>query len=168
MMTSVALVIGIPFVSAAVLVLVPGYRISAAGNVLAMFATFLAGVSLLFVDAGASSYFIIDDMNILFIILNTLVGFTTSVFSASYISHEIETGKLTPQFVRFYHAMFLGMMGAMNVALTANNIGLMWVGLELSTLITVVMVGIYRTPSAIEASWKYFCLLYTSPSPRDS
>ena len=158
MMTSVALVIGIPFVSAAVLVLVPGYRASAAGNVFAMFATFLAGVSLLFIDAGASSYFIVDDMNILFIILNTLVGFTASVFSASYIGHEIETGKLTPQFVRFYHAMFLGMMGSMNVALTANNIGLMWVGLEMATLITVVMVGIYRTPSAIEAAWKYFIL----------
>ena len=158
MMTSVTLVIGIPFVSAAVLVLVPGYRISAAGNVLAMFGTFLAGVSLLFVDAAASSYFIVDDMNILFIILNTLVGLTTSVFSASYIGHEIETGKLTPLFVRFYHAMFLGMMGSMNVALTANNIGLMWVGLEMATLITVVMVGIYRTPSAIEAAWKYFIL----------
>ena len=158
MMTSVALVIGIPFVTAAVLILVPGYRASAAGNVLAMFATFLAGVSLLFVDAGASSYFIVDDMNILFIILNTLVGFTASVFSASYIGHEIETGKLTPLFVRFYHAMFLGMMGSMNVALTANNIGLMWVGLEIATLITVVMVGIYRTPSAIEAAWKYFIL----------
>ncbi|MEP7173555.1 MAG: hydrogenase 4 subunit F [Aestuariivirga sp.] len=157
-MTSVALVIGIPFVSAAVLVAVPGYRASAAGNVFAMFATFLAGVSLLFVDAGASSYFIVDDMNILFIILNTLVGFTASVFSASYIGHEIETGKLTTLFVRFYHAMFLGMMGSMNVALTANNIGLMWVGLEMATLITVVMVGIYRTPSAIEAAWKYFIL----------
>jgi len=34
----------------------------------------------------------------------------------------------------------------------------MWVGLEMATLITVVMVGIYRTPSAIEASWKYFIL----------
>ena len=158
MMTSVALVIGIPFASAAVLALVPGYRVSAAGNVLAMFLTFLAGVSLLFVNPGASSYFIVDDMNILFIILNTLVGFTTSVFSASYIGHEIETGKLTPLFVRFYHAMFLGMMGSMNVALTANNIGLMWVGLEMATLITVAMVGIYRTPSAIEAAWKYFIL----------
>ena len=64
MMTSVALVTGIPFVSAVILVVVPGYRASAAGNVLAMFANFLAGVSLLFVDAGASSYFIVDDMNI--------------------------------------------------------------------------------------------------------
>jgi hydrogenase-4 component F len=158
MMTSVALVIAIPFLSAAMLALVPGYRLSAAGNMLAMFATFLAGLSLLFVEHEVHDYFIIDEMNILFVILNTLVGLTTSMFSASYIGHEIETGKLTPLFVRFYHAMFLAMMGSMNLALTANNIGLMWVGLEMATLITVVMVGIYRTPSALEASWKYFIL----------
>ena len=158
MMTSVALIIGIPFTAAAILIFVPGYRVSATGNVLAMLATFVAGLSLLFAKREAGSYFIVDEMNILFIILNTLVGFTASVFSASYIGHEIETGKLTPLLVRFYHAMFLAMMGAMNLALTANNIGLMWVGLELATLITVVMVGIYRTPSAIEASWKYFIL----------
>lgn len=158
MMVPVALVIAIPFLGAAALVFVPGYRTSAAANVLTMFATFLAGLSLLFVEPETHSYFLIDEVNILFVILNTLVGLTTSVFSASYIGHEIETGKLTPLLVRFYHAMFLGMMASMNLALTANNIGLMWVGLELATLITVVMVGIYRTPSALEASWKYFIL----------
>ena len=45
-------------------------------------------------DVG--DYVIVDEINIVFIILNTLVGFTTSVFSASYIGHEIETGQLTP------------------------------------------------------------------------
>jgi hydrogenase-4 component F len=50
------------------------------------------------------------------------------------------------------------MMGSMNLALLANNIGVMWVGLELATLMTVIMVGIYRTPSALEAAWKYFIL----------
>jgi hydrogenase-4 component F len=112
----------------------------------------------LFQPRLVDEYFIVDDLNILFIALNTLVGFTTSVFSASYIGHEIETGKLTPASVRFYHAMFQGMMGSMNLALVANNIALLWVGLELATLITVVMVGIYRTPPAIEAAWKYFIL----------
>src|SRR5262249_3474918 len=50
------------------------------------------------------------------------------------------------------------MIGAMNVALVANNIGLMWVGVEVATLSTVMMVGIYRTPEAVEAAWKYFIL----------
>ena len=34
----------------------------------------------------------------------------------------------------------------------------MWVAIELATLTTVVMVGIYRTHAAIEAAWKYFIL----------
>jgi hydrogenase-4 component F len=50
------------------------------------------------------------------------------------------------------------MLCAMNVALTANNIGLLWVGVEVATLSTVMMVGIYRTPEAVEAAWKYFIL----------
>ena len=90
--------------------------------------------------------------------LSTFVGFTTSVFSASYIGHELETGRLTPGYLRFYHAMFQLMMFGMNLALMANNIGLMWVAIELATLTTIMMVGIYRTHEALEAAWKYFIL----------
>ena len=36
-------------------------------------------------------------------------------------------------------------MWSMNLALLSNNIGLMWVGVEVATLTTVMMVGIYRT-----------------------
>ena len=90
--------------------------------------------------------------------LTTFVGFTTSVFSASYIGHELETGRLTPTYLRFYHAMYQVLMFAMNLALVANNIGLMWVAIELATLTTVLMVGIYRTHEALEAAWKYFIL----------
>jgi hydrogenase-4 component F len=60
--------------------------------------------------------------------------------------------------LRFYHALYQAMVGAMNVALLANNVGLLWVGVEVATLSTVMMVGIYRTPEAIEAAWKYFIL----------
>ena len=151
-------VVGIPFLSALILALISSYRITAIGNVLASGLTFAASLSFLALPPFVENYFILDDLNIFFIILNTLVAFTTSVFSGSYIEHEIETGRLTPLYVRFYHAMFQGMMGAMNLALLANNIGLMWVGLEFATLMTVIMVGIYRTPSALEAAWKYFIL----------
>ena len=49
-------------------------------------------------------------------------------------------------------------MFGMNLALLSNNVGLMWVAVELATLTTVLMVGIYRTPAALEAAWKYFLL----------
>ena len=149
----------IPPAAAALLALLPGYGCSARLNVLASLATCLAALL-----AASSSgprparYLFVDDLNIVFIVLATFVGFTTSAFSASYIGHELEIGRLTPRYLRFYHAMYQTLMFAMNLALIANNIGLMWVAIEIATLTTVLMVGIYRTHEALEAAWKYFIL----------
>jgi hydrogenase-4 component F len=99
-----------------------------------------------------------DDVNTVFLIVSALVGFTTSVFSAGYIAHELQTRRLRIRDVRFYHAMYQLLMLAMNLALVSNNIGLMWVAIEVATLTTVLMVGIYRTSAALEAAWKYFIL----------
>jgi hydrogenase-4 component F len=152
------LLIVLPLVAALVLALVPGVRAGTIGNVLASVATFCAGLLLLAAPRGAGDYLIVDDLNVVFVVLGTLVGATTALFSASYVRHELSTGRLTGTMLRPYHALFQAMTGAMNLALLANNIGLMWVGLEIATLLTVVMVGIYRTPAALEAAWKYFIL----------
>ena len=151
-------VLAIPAAAAVLLVLLPGYWLSARLNVAASLATWLVALTL-FVERPASSpYLFVDDLNIVFVVLATFVGFTTSAFSASYIGHELEIGRLTPRYLRFYHAMYQTLMFAMNLALIANNIGLMWVAIEIATLTTVLMVGIYRTHEALEAAWKYFIL----------
>jgi hydrogenase-4 component F len=154
----IASVLLVPAFAAALLALLPGYRVTARLNVLATALTLICAVSLLFVRPPPSPYLLLDDLNGTFIVLTTFVGFTTSIFSASYISHELDIGRLTPPFVRFYHAMYQLLMFAMNLALVANNIGLTWVAIELATLTTVLMVGIYRTHEALEAAWKYFIL----------
>ena len=155
---AVAAVLLMPLIAAAVLALMPSYRASARLNVLATFATLLAALSMFFIRPEPGSYFLVDDLNSTFVVLTTFVGFTTSAFSASYIGHELEVGRLTPISLRFYHAMYQVLMFAMNLALLANNIGVMWVAIELATLTTVLMVGIYRTHEALEAAWKYFIL----------
>jgi hydrogenase-4 component F len=148
----------IPVMAAAILAVLPGYRLSASLSMAAAFLTLLAAFSLFIWKPATGPYILVDDLNIVFVVLNSFVGFTTSVFSASYIAHELETGRLTPAHLRFYHAMYQVLLFAMNLALVANNIGLMWVAIEMATLTTVIMVGIYRTEAAIEAAWKYFIL----------
>jgi len=155
---AIAAVLGIPFASALVLIALPGYKTTSKLNVLASALTFLSALQLLFHRPDSGQYILVDDLNIVFIVLNTLVAFTTSWFSASYIAHELEIGRLTPAYLRFYHGMYQFLMFAMNLALVANNIGLMWVAIEMATLTTVLLVGIYRTHEAIEAAWKYFIL----------
>src|SRR6184192_1126196 len=148
----------IPAVSAVLLAFLPDDRTTARLNVLGTLFTLVCAVALFFVRPEPGLFLIVDDVNVVFIVLNTFVGFTTSVFSASYIAHELETGRLTRVYLRFYHAMYQTLMFAMNLALLANNVGLMWVAVELATLTTVLMVGIYRTHEALEAAWKYFIL----------
>jgi hydrogenase-4 component F len=151
-------VLGVPALAAALFAALPGYRIAARLNIAAAGLTLACALTLFFVKPQPGPYLLVDDLNGTFIALTTFIGFTTSVFSASYIGYELEIGRLTPPFVRFYHAMYQVLMFAMNLALVANNIGLMWVAIELATLTTVMMVGIYRTHEALEAAWKYFIL----------
>jgi hydrogenase-4 component F len=155
---NIYLILFLPLLTAIILLALPDYRLSARLNVASCFLTFLAALSLFFAKPESGRYLMIDDLNIVFVVLNTFVAFTTSAFSASYIAHELATGRLTPTQLRFYHAMYQLLLGAMNLALVANNIGFMWVAIEVATLTTVVMVGMYRTHQALEAAWKYFIL----------
>ncbi|MBD3772366.1 MAG: hydrogenase 4 subunit F [Betaproteobacteria bacterium] len=152
------LILAIPLVTAVLLIFISNYRLSARLNAASAFLTLLAALSLFVRKPAPGPYLLVDDLNIVFVVLNTFVGFTTAVFSASYIAHELETGRLTRAQLRFYHAMYQILLFAMNLSLLANNIGLMWVAIELATLTTVLMVGIYRTHEALEAAWKYFIL----------
>lgn len=152
-------VLACPLGAAMLLAILPGNRLAALINTLASLATFGAALAILLGRRPeAGQYLFIDDLNIVFIVLNTFVGLTTSIFSGGYITHELETGRLSPLRLRFYHGMYQLMMFGMNLALISSNIGLMWVAVELATLSTVVMVGLYLTPEALEAAWKYFIL----------
>jgi hydrogenase-4 component F len=155
---ALAAVLLAPAAGAVLLAVLPDDRKGAWLNVLVSFVTFGCALLLIGERPAPGPYLIVDDLNAVFIVVSTLVAFTTSVFSASYIAHELETGHLTPAYLRFYHAMYQMLMFGMNLALLSNNVGLMWVAVELATLTTVVMVGIYRTPAALEAAWKYFLL----------
>jgi len=60
--------------------------------------------------------------------------------------------------MRLYHAMFQGFLFTMLLALTTDNLGVLWISVEGATLTTVLLVSLYRTPEAVEAAWKYFIL----------
>jgi hydrogenase-4 component F len=157
-MSALLLVPAIPLVAALVLALVPRSALGALLNAGASLAAFLAALALLRTPHGVHGFLFLDSFNVLFVILTTFVAATTSWFSARYIAHELAIGKLTETSLRFYHAMYQALIAAMTTALLADNIAVMWVAIEAATLITVVMVSIYRTREAIEASWKYFIL----------
>jgi hydrogenase-4 component F len=102
--------------------------------------------------------FYIDAFNVYLVALTAFVGFTTSIFSRPYMRHEVERGRLSDGRLRLYHSMYQGFQFAMLLALSTNNLGVLWVAMEAATLTTVLLVSLYRTPESIEAAWKYFIL----------
>ena len=102
--------------------------------------------------------FFIDPFNVFLVTLTAFVGLTTSLFSRPYMRVELEHGRLTASRLRLYHSMYQLFMMTMLVALTTNNMGLLWVSMEAATLSTVLLVTLYRTAASLEAGWKYFIL----------
>ncbi len=102
--------------------------------------------------------FFIDPLNVFMVTLTAFVGWTTSIFSSPYMRVEIAQGKMTPARLRLYHSMYQLFMFTMLLALTTNNMGLLWVAMEAATLSTVLLVSLYRTKASLEAAWKYFIL----------
>jgi hydrogenase-4 component F len=142
-----------------------GHRPRAAEiNVTLSLVTFLAAAALTARVVGEGNLlaghgqFFVDPFNVFLVALTAFVGLTTSIFSRPYMRVEIEHGRLNARRLRLYHSMYQLFMAMMLVALTANNLGLLWVAMEAATLSTVLLVTLYRTPASLEAGWKYFIL----------
>lgn len=106
----------------------------------------------------AHEQFFIDPFNVFLVSLTAFVSLTTSIFSRPYMRIEAAHGRLSAGRLRLYHSMYQLFTFTMLLALTTNNIGLMWVAMEGATLSTVLLVTLYRTPASLEAGWKYFIL----------
>ncbi len=163
-MNELALVLCIPFLASIVLALT-GHRwyaasINIAASLLTLFAA--AVLTIRVISDGPmdmlDEQFFVDPLNVFLIALTALVGFTTSVFSRPYMRVEHDHGRLSSNRLRLYHSMFQMFMFTMLVALSTNNIGILWVAMEAATLSTVLLVALYRTPESLEAAWKYFIL----------
>lgn len=57
-----------------------------------------------------------------------------------------------------YSVLALLFLGAMSLAVLADNLGVLWIAVEATTIATAFMVGHHRTRRAIEAAWKYVVL----------
>ncbi|MEJ2480035.1 MAG: hydrogenase 4 subunit F [Acidihalobacter sp.] len=151
-----------PLAGALLLALLRGDRLAGWVNVALGALSFAASVVLAWgiAEHGVVSGFglRVDAFNVFLVVLTSFVGLTTSIFSRPYMQHVLHTRLTGPHGLRLYHAMYQSFMFTMLLALTTNNLGVLWVAVEGATLSTVLLVSLYRTPESVEAAWKYFIL----------
>ena len=163
-MIEVAFVLAFPVAGALLLALVGHRQVAPTVNAIVSFCTLAAAAALTVrvIERGPllafHDNFLVDPFNVFLVALTAFVGFTTSVFSRPYMRIEEQHGRLTPARLRLYHSMYQLFCFTMLLALTTNNVGILWVAMEAATLTTVLLVSLYRTPASLEAAWKYFIL----------
>ncbi len=158
------LVLGFPLAGGLVLAATGHWKRAAEINSAFSLLTLLAAalLTLRVIEHGPQLLFdeeiFIDPLNVFLVALTAFVGFTTSLFSRPYMRIEHDHGRLSSRRLRLYHSMFQMFSFTMLLALTTNNMGILWVSMEAATLTTVLLVSLYRTPASLEAAWKYFIL----------
>src|ERR1700692_716771 len=158
------ILLGAPLLGALTLGVFGGRRLAPEFNFGFSLVTFLAACALTsrIVAHGnqlvAREQFFIDAFNVFLVTLTGFVGLTTALFARPYMRIEAEHERVSARRLRLYHSMYQLFMATMLIALTTNNMGLLWVAMEAATLSTVLLVTLYRTAASLEAGWKYFIL----------
>lgn len=102
--------------------------------------------------------FVIDRFSGLMGVLITCIYLMVSIVSYAYVNSEFRSGTLTLHSVKWYYGLLHIFALAMFSAVSADNLALLWVSLELTTLATTPLVALYRKDGSLEAAWKYIIL----------
>jgi hydrogenase-4 component F len=145
---------------AALLALVLPWRPAAWAGVFAALSILASGVVLaVWVSAdGAPSAGPLraDALTVWMLLVIGAVAAIAAAATISYLRHETTT--TTSRATRRYLVLAQLFVACMSLAVLANNLGLLWVAVEATTIVTAFLVGHKRDRSSIEAAWKYVVL----------
>jgi hydrogenase-4 component F len=150
---------GMPLVAVAVSV-ASGWRSARIATVGAGLASFgLAIAVAVAVEHGTSlqaagGWLRLDSLGAVFLATTGLLYATGAVFSIGYMRPDERKADF-PRLAKRYFAL-LNLFGwSMLLVPLAADFGTLWVAVELTTIVSALLVAIDRTDAALEASWKY-------------
>src|SRR3954454_2406742 len=106
----------------------------------------------------AENWFYIDAFSAFHIVVLVLVFLLSSAFAGVYFAAESGEHGFTPAVARRFGALWLGSLAAMMLVLMSNNLGIMWVGMEATTLLSAFLISLYPNRLSLEAMWKYLII----------
>lgn len=100
----------------------------------------------------------IDALSLLLLLIVSLVALMASLYAKNYMIDETEEKIQNPLKVKGFYFLFNLFIGSLLAMVTTNNLGIFWVFIEASTLISTFLVGYYNRKEPVEAAWKYILL----------
>lgn len=160
---AVFIVLGLPIVGGIVAWVAPPARaglvaggsiVVASGFALALAIPGLLGTRI----TGLGGSVVVDALGGLILVIVVAVGLIALLGTPAYLEHAVDDGSLKERDSARLWALMAWFIGGLLAVPLLNNLGLIWVAIEWTTVVSALLVGITRTPAAIEAAWKYLIL----------
>lgn len=158
------IILGIPFFLAMGALLIRKPAVFGIANALGYMAVLIAAISLLFstpfssVIPAQAHFFFIDTLSRFFIVIASTVAFATALYSIGYIKKDISKGIISEKKAGYYYVFFNIFCFSMFIVPIVNNLGMLWIAIEITTLVSAFLVGFYNTKKSVEAAWKYIII----------
>jgi hydrogenase-4 component F len=108
--------------------------------------------------SGLNGFLRADALSGLVICLTVFVSLVCAIYAVGYFRREETKGHITNDQLRRYYVLTPIFTGAMLAVPITDNLGVMWVTIESTTLASVLLVTFYNQKTSFEAGWKYIII----------
>ncbi len=161
----IALLMIVPLATMAIIWLLPeNYLILSTFHIVgSLFTSIMAIFAVSKVVNGSVFYFLnklffLDPIGGVFLTLIAITGFLINLYAIPYMRWEIEKKEIKVKDAKLYFALSQLFVFTMICSVISNNIAIMWVSIEATTLSSVFMVALYKNKRATESGWKYIII----------
>jgi hydrogenase-4 component F len=115
---------------------------------------FLNGV----VPAAFGEALRVDGLSALVLVLCGFVGLLSGTYGVGYLRRNEARALLTPRMRREFYGLIPAYVFAMLLVSVSNNLGILWIAVELTTLASVFLITFHDRDTSLEAAWKFLML----------
>jgi hydrogenase-4 component F len=106
----------------------------------------------------AGGWFRLDAFSAYHLGILLVVHGLSTIYARIYFGVEMKSGHLSRRSARLFGALWSAAFVFMALVLISNNLGIMWVSIEATTLVTAFLICVHRTRESLEAMWKYIVI----------
>jgi hydrogenase-4 component F len=100
----------------------------------------------------------VDGLSALVLVLSAFVGLMSGLYSVGYLRRNEARGLVSRWRRREFDALLPLYVFAMLLVAVSNNLGILWIAVELTTLFSVFLVAFHNRDTSLEAAWKFLVL----------
>ncbi len=109
-----------------------------------------------------NNYFFIDSLSIFEIILTIVIFLLAAIYAEGYVESLTASGELNPKNIKLFYVAFNVLLLAVILAFSSNNLALLWIFAELTTVLSAILIVILNAKENITAALKYVFIASTA------